>query len=87
MKKDIKTYEELAEDIKEIIGQNCKMVAVNHVAYFTHRISVNRKGEVTLTLKFPAIDCLVDEGDIRFWKGQLLLVWIEFKDKDKFKYY
>lgn len=78
------TFNELAEKIKEVTS--AKVVGVNHIMNFCSGLSVNKKGIVTMTLKFNADEVLVNKNDIRKWKGQLLLLWLEFDEKKEFKY-
>jgi len=75
---------ELAEEIKKMTG--AELVSVHHAMNFCSGLSVNKKGVIRMTLNLNADDALVNREDIRKWKGQLLLLWIEFPDKKEFKY-
>jgi len=83
------TLKELENAIRKWIEeQNIKVtnVAVNYVTEFLRGLSTNsKKGTITLTLQIND-DVLVKKGDVRKWKGQLLLVWLEFEEKKEFKY-
>ena len=76
-------YNELAEEIKRMTG--AELITVRHAMDFCTKLSTNKEGKITMTLKFDA-DVLANKGDIRKWKGQLLLLWIELPDKKEFKY-
>ena len=83
------TLKELENAIRKWIEeQNIKVtnVAVNYVTEFLRGLSTNsKKGTITLTLQIND-NVLVKKGDVRKWKGQLLLVWLEFEEKKEFKY-
>ncbi len=81
----ITKFNELAEEIKKITG--AELVRVHHAMDFCSGLSVNKKGGVRMSLSLNANDTLVNKEDIRKWKGQLLLLWIEFPNKKEFKYF
>ena len=83
MKMKITKINKLAEEIKKMTG--AELVRVHHAMEFCSGLSVNKKGVIRMTLNLNA-DALVNREDIRKWKGQLLLLWMEFPDKKEFKY-
>lgn len=80
-------YGELAELIKNA-EENAEDVVVHHVHHvmgFVNSMTASKKKKVTLTLSFDD-DVLVEPGNVSKWRGQLLLVWITYKDKKEFLY-
>jgi len=82
--KPISDLKEISDKIKEITG--AERIGLNPISLFIRNMSVNsKKHRLRVTLEFNSDEVLVNKNDIRFWRGNLLLLWIEFKDKKIFK--
>ena len=78
MDRKITNTVELSEHLKEVTG--ARNVAINHFMNYVKKIGVNKKGVLKVTLEFDAKEVLVNSNDIRKWKGNLFLLWIEYSE-------